>query len=97
MTRLLIAYDASESARASIAAAAALFPGAEAVVATVHGPPPTIEAAAVARIALPNAVIREGVERMRAEAERRARETAAEGAAELARAAGLDAPPGPPC
>ena len=93
MTRLLIAYDASESARASIGAAAALFPGAEAVVATVHRPSPTVEAAAMARIALPDHVIREGVERMHSDVDRHARETATEGAADIARTAGLKAEP----
>jgi nucleotide-binding universal stress UspA family protein len=93
MTRLLIGYDASEAARAAIAAAAALFPGAEAIVATVRTPPPTLEAGALARIALPDDVIREGIERMRAESELSANETAAEGIEEFARAAGLDATP----
>jgi hypothetical protein len=43
----------------------------------------------MARVALPGAMIREGVERMRADADERARSTADEGAA-LAGAAGLD-------
>ncbi|HEY6891686.1 MAG TPA: universal stress protein [Solirubrobacter sp.] len=88
MTRLLIGYDASDSARAAIAAAAALFPGAEAVVATVQPPPPTVEAGAMARIALPDSVIREGMERLRAENERQGRETVAEAAAIYADASG---------
>ena len=74
MTRVLIGFDGSEAARASIVAAAALFPDAETLVATVRTPPPTLEAAALARIALPDAVIREGSERMRAENERQAQE-----------------------
>ena len=90
MTRLLIAYDASEAARAAVAAGAALFPGAQAVVANIHPPPPTLESAAVARIALPDSVIRVGIERLREEAEVSARKTADEGAAE-ARARGLKA------
>ena len=46
MTRLLIAYDGSASAQVASSAAAALFPGAEAVIATVKAPSPTLEAAA---------------------------------------------------
>jgi nucleotide-binding universal stress UspA family protein len=91
-THLLIGYDGSESARAAITVAAALFPGAEAVVATVHPPPPTVESGALARIALPDSMIVEGVERMRAEADRTARATVTEGT-ELAAAAGLRASP----
>src|SRR3954466_1359287 len=90
MTRVLIGYDGSDAARAAIAAAAALFPAADAVIATVQPPPPSVEAAAMARVALPDAVIREGIERMRAQAEERSCGLAAEGAA-LARAAGLQA------
>ena len=92
MTRLLIGYDGSDAARAAIAAAGALFAGADAVVANVHPPPPTLEAGALARAALPDSVIHEGIERMRAEAEKRASSTAAEGA-DHARAAGLAAAP----
>ena len=89
MTQLLIGYDASDAARGAIAAAAALFRGATAAVATVWPPPPTLESAAMARVALPDAMIREGVERMRADADERASSTADEGAA-LA-GAGLEA------
>lgn len=92
MTRLLIGYDASEGARAAIAAAGALFPGAETVVAFVHPPPPSAEAGALARIALPDAAIRIGLERMRDDADRAARATVTEGV-ELAEAAGLRAAP----
>jgi nucleotide-binding universal stress UspA family protein len=88
MTRLLIGYDASDDAKAAIAAAAVLFPRAEAVVATVQPPPPSLEAGRLARVALPDAMIREGIERMSEEADERARAIADEGA-ELARAAGL--------
>jgi nucleotide-binding universal stress UspA family protein len=88
MTRLLLAYDGSEAARAALAAAAALFPGADAVVATVQPPPPSLEAAAMARIALPDAMIRDGLANMQAENERAGRERVAEGA-ELSTAAGL--------
>ena len=41
---------------------------------TVRTPPPTLEAGALARIALPDAVIREGIERMRAENESQAQD-----------------------
>ncbi|HET6548406.1 MAG TPA: universal stress protein [Solirubrobacter sp.] len=92
MTRLLIADDGSDAARAATAVAAELYPGATAVVATVHAPAPTLESAAIARVALPDAMIREGVERMQAEAGDAARATA-EAGAERARAAGLDATP----
>src|SRR5206468_3842844 len=40
MTRVLIGYDGAAAAGASIELVAALFPGADAVVATVHPPPP---------------------------------------------------------
>jgi nucleotide-binding universal stress UspA family protein len=93
MTRVLIGFDGSEAARAAIAAAAALFGDAETFVATVRTPPPSLEAAAVARIALPDAVIREGVERMRDESERQAHEIAADGAAAFASVAGREATP----
>lgn len=92
MTRLLIAYDGSPSARAAIACAGALFPAAEVVVAHVHAPPPSPEAGSPARVALPDDMIREGIERMRAEAHELGRKLVDEGA-ELARAAGLDARP----
>jgi nucleotide-binding universal stress UspA family protein len=88
MSRLLVAYDGSEPARAAIAAAAALFPGADAVIATVQPPLPSLEAAAMARVALPDSMIRAGLETMRAENERSGRERVAEGA-ELGTAAGL--------
>jgi nucleotide-binding universal stress UspA family protein len=88
MTRLLLAYDRSEAARAALATAAALFRGADAVVATVQPPPPSLESAAMARIALPDAMIRDGLATLRAENERTSRERVAEGAA-LAAAAGL--------
>jgi nucleotide-binding universal stress UspA family protein len=91
MTRLVIGYDGSDCARSAIAAAAALLPHATAVVATVQPPPPADQAGGMARIALPDAVIREGLERMRAENERRARELAHEGAAEYLRVAGSHA------
>jgi nucleotide-binding universal stress UspA family protein len=92
VTRVLLGYDGSDAARAAIAAAGALFPRAAAVVATVHPPPPPLDSGKLARVALPEAMIREGIERMRAETQERASSMAAEGT-EVARAAGLDASP----
>ena len=91
MTRVLIAYDASDAARAALAAAAALFPAAETIVVTVHPPSPEPESAGMARVALPESVIREGLENMRSEHEREAQETADAGAAAFAFLAGHDA------
>lgn len=90
MTRLLVAYDGSASARAAIAAAGTLFPAAEAVVATVSAPFPEPEASALTRIALPEAALREISLRLHVETAQRTRGTAAEGTA-LARGAGLNA------
>lgn len=92
MTRVLIGYDGSDAARAAITAAGALFGAAETTVATVQAPPPTFEAAGMARVALPEAVIREGIERMREQDDERSRARAADGVA-LARDAGLQAEP----
>lgn len=90
MTRLLLAYDGSDNAAAAIATAGALFPGAEVVVATVAPPVMSLEAASIARVALPDAMIREGVAHMRAEHDQEARERVERGEA-LAAAAGLQA------
>ncbi|MDA0183116.1 universal stress protein [Solirubrobacter phytolaccae] len=92
MTRLLIAYDGSSSAKAALTFASALFPAAEAVVAHVHAPPPSPESGALARIALPDEMVREGIERMRIEAQAAGQKAVDEGV-ELATAAGLDARP----
>jgi len=92
MTRLLIAYDGSPSAKAAIAFASALFPAAAAHVAHVHAPPPSPDTGALARIALPDDMVREGIERMRADAQAAGNEAVEEGVA-LATAAGLDATP----
>jgi hypothetical protein len=67
MTRVLIGYDGSDAGRAAIAAAG-VFPAAEATIATVQPPAATVEAGAMARVALPDAVIREGIECMRVQA-----------------------------
>ncbi|RKQ87163.1 nucleotide-binding universal stress UspA family protein [Solirubrobacter pauli] len=90
MTRLLIAYDGSPSAKAAIAFAGSLFDGASAVVAHVHPPPPSDEAGALARVALSDAMLSEGLKRMRADAEAAGRRTVDEGVA-IAGVAGLPA------
>ena len=90
MTRLLLAYDGSAAASEAIAVAAALFPGAEAVIATVEPPVPTVQAAGMARIALSDSMIRDGLAHMRAEHDREAFERVEQGEA-LAAAAGLRA------
>jgi nucleotide-binding universal stress UspA family protein len=92
MTRLLLASDGSDAARAAIEVAAALFPQAEGTIATVHPPPPSLEAAAMARIALPDAMIREGVAQLRAESEREGRE-ALDAGMDLCRSRGLRCAP----
>jgi nucleotide-binding universal stress UspA family protein len=90
MTRLLLGYDGSDSARAAIGAAAALFPGAETTVVTVHAPAPKLEAGALARIALPEAQLEELLVQIELDRAGQATSTAEEGVA-LARAAGLRA------
>lgn len=92
MTRLLIAYDGSPSAKAAIAFASALFPAATAVVAHVHPAAPSPESGALARAALPDEMIRVGLENMRADAEAAGRTCVDEGVG-LATKAGLDASP----
>jgi nucleotide-binding universal stress UspA family protein len=92
MTRLLIGYDGSEPARAAIAFAGSLFGAADAVVAHVHPPPPTVAAGRLARVALPDTMIAEGIAGLRRQAESEGHETTDEGV-ELARAAGLRAEP----
>ena len=85
---ILIAYDGSESARSAIAHAGRLFPGANAVVATVWTS--MQEAARAARAALPQAMIDDAVHNFDTAAEASAAQTAGEGV-ELASAAGLTA------
>ena len=92
MTRLLIGYDGSEAARAAIAVARSLFGAADVVVAHVHPPPPTLTAGRLARVALPDSMIAEGIEGLRAQAQAEARALTDEGVG-LARAAGLSAEP----
>lgn len=88
MTRLLLAYDGSTTASGAIEVAAALFPGVEAVIATVEPPAPSLEAAGVARLALPDSMIRDGVAQMQEHHLQEGRTRVAQGEA-LAAAAGL--------
>jgi nucleotide-binding universal stress UspA family protein len=90
---LLIAYDGSSAAAVATRAAGVLFPGARAIVLTVHSGATVYEhAGAAARIGLADDVIAGGIAALvRAEAERAAA-TAAEGA-DLALRAGLDGHP----
>ncbi len=88
--RVLIGYDGSDSARAALAAAGGLFPGAEATVVNVHPEPPTPETGAMARVALPSDVIRTGIEEMTRQTLERSRELAEDGTG-AANAAGLHA------
>lgn len=90
MTRLLIGYDGSEPARSAIRVARALFGAADATVAHVHPPAPTVASAGIARAALPQAVITEGVTKLRASVEADARAISDAGV-EFARTAGLAA------
>jgi len=90
VTRLLVGYDGSDSARSAVTAAGALFAGAEAVVANVHPEPPRPDQGAMARIALPGDVIRTGMEEMARQTRERSRELAEEGAT-VATQAGLRA------
>jgi nucleotide-binding universal stress UspA family protein len=90
-SRVLIAYDGSPSAATAVRAAASLFPTAQAYVATV--PPETTVPAETTFPGLaamsPDAVQR-AIDQFRAEAQRRAGETA-EQAIDQARALGLEA------
>ena len=92
MTRLLVVFDGSAAALAAIETAAALFPGADAVIANVKTPDPTAETAAMARIALSDSMIRDGIAHMHAEHTRAARDLLARGEA-VATAAGLRVTP----
>ena len=92
MTRLLIGYDDSESARAAILVARSLFGPVDATVAHVHPPAPTVASAGIARAALPQAVITEGVTNLQAEVEGQARAITDAGV-EFVRTAGLGAEP----
>jgi nucleotide-binding universal stress UspA family protein len=88
---LLIAYDGSSSAATAVRAAASLFPGGRASVAVVS-PDPTMHAGTAVPM-LPGmapATAQQAFEDLRAEARRRAEETA-QAAVERARGLGLDA------
>jgi len=84
----LLAYDGSGHAKRSIEMAARLLEGRDAIVLAVWSS--AREAARAARLALPEAVISEGVEALDGEARAEAIELAEEGAA-VARAAGMNA------
>ena len=90
---IVIAFDGSPSAAAAVRAAGALLPGAHATVASVrHDASAPRDTAALARIALPDEVIRTGIAEIDRALEEEASTTAAEGA-QLATEAGLDAEP----
>jgi nucleotide-binding universal stress UspA family protein len=91
MTRLLIGYDGSAAAQAAFPVANALFGPADAVVAHVHAPPVTASVA-LARVALPETMIAEGITALNTQAEQEAQALVDEGVAR-ARAAGLLAEP----
>jgi nucleotide-binding universal stress UspA family protein len=84
--RVLIGYDGSDSSRAAVAAAGALFPGAETTVVNVHPKPPAPETGAMARIALPSDVIRTGAEELAQQTRERASALAQEGASDATQA-----------
>jgi nucleotide-binding universal stress UspA family protein len=88
--RLLIAYDCSPAARSAVAAAGALFAPAEAVVVTVREPRLSEVEGAMARVRLPEEVIRAGLDEIEQRVAARASRTLDEGL-ELAAGAGLDA------
>lgn len=88
--RLLIAYDGSDAAAGAIRAAAQLMPAARADVLYVRGEPDALEHAALARLALPDDVIRASVDAYQQTAEARAQEIAERGRS-LAEGSGLRA------
>jgi nucleotide-binding universal stress UspA family protein len=88
---LLLAFDGSSGAAAAVRAAGSLFPGAAAVVANVQRDPATLrQAAALARIAVPDAVIAGGLAALDRAAEEESEAVVAQ-AADVASAAGLRA------
>ncbi len=91
MTRLLIGFDGSDSARRAVRHAGRLLPGAQAVVATVYvSPVSLVSAAGAARIVLPDHVIQGGMSRLQQQAHDEAQSLVEVGVA-LAREAGLEA------
>lgn len=91
MPQLVIAYDGSPNAATAVRAAASLFPGARASIATVPYDPTTRgwTAATMLSSTAPGA-IEQTIDQLGAEARREAEKTAGEGV-EQARALGLDA------
>ena len=90
---LLIAYDGSTSAATAVRAAASLFRNARASVVTVTSGPSVPTGAAIPLLpTMPPATVQQAIDELAAEAERQARETAAQGV-EQASALGLDAEP----
>jgi nucleotide-binding universal stress UspA family protein len=90
-SRVLIAFDGSDGARAAVRAAGALFPGLPAIVVCVHDARSDLEhAAALTRIALPDATILRAVAELDEAGAQRAVSLAKAGA-DLAREHGLDA------
>ncbi len=88
---LLLAFDGSPAAAAAVRAAGSLFPGAAALVVNVRREPATPgQAAALARIAVPDAVITGGLAALDRAAEEEAKAVVADGSA-VATAAGLRA------
>jgi nucleotide-binding universal stress UspA family protein len=90
MTCLLIAYDASDAARAAVAAASALFPRADAAVACVATRVPAIADEALIRAGMPEGLPPDELEALHAQADEQASAAALEGT-ELAASAGLPA------
>jgi nucleotide-binding universal stress UspA family protein len=90
--RVLIAYDGSDEAAAAIRAVSALLPGARAVVTHARGDAVALQHAALARIAVPDAVIVPSAAAYERDAENASRRVAEHGCS-LAEAAGLTAAP----
>lgn len=89
--RLLIAYDGSPSAATAVRAAASLFPGAHASIATVPSDPTLNASTAVAMLpGMSPTAVQQTVEQLGDESRREADETA-ERAVQQARTLGLDA------
>jgi nucleotide-binding universal stress UspA family protein len=88
--RLLLAYDGSQAAADAVRAAARLFPGAHAMIAHVREEPLALEHLALARVAVPDAVLVEAAKEYDRAAEDRAWALAERGRA-LAEDAGLTA------
>ena len=86
----MFAYDGSDVADAAIRAAAQLLPGAQAIVVHAREGPELLEHAALARVAMPDAMLLEGARAYDREAAERAAELAERGR-RLAADGGLDA------